>query len=107
MHQLLEFKLYMHIVENSDIMHTYHVLGNCTFVEEDEEVEANTRANSLTNVTQYNKVPVKAEEVPSASGKVPKITSAVKGQSSLMAMAAAGTSIMFSMPVPSKVNNPS
>ena len=59
---------------------------------EDEELKANTRANSLTNVAQYSKISagVKAEDVP-------KPPSTMKGKSSL-AIAAAATSIMFSMP---------
>ena len=60
--------------------------------EEDEVVVANTRANSLTNVAQFSKISagVKAEDVP-------KPPSTMKGKSSL-AIAAAATSIMFSMP---------
>jgi hypothetical protein len=59
---------------------------------EDEELKANTRANSLTNVAQYSKISaVKVEEIP------PNITSTKKGKSSL-AIAAAASSIMFSMP---------
>ena len=59
---------------------------------EDEELEANTRANSLTNVAQISKISaVKVEEMP------PNITSTKKGKSSL-AIAAAASSIMFSMP---------
>ena len=60
--------------------------------EEDEVVVANTRANSLTNVAQYSKISaaVKTEDVPKPPTKM-------KGKSSL-AIAAAATSIMFSMP---------
>ena len=60
--------------------------------EEDEVVVANTRANSLTNVAQYSKISaaVKAEDVT-------KPPTTMKGKSSL-AIAAAATSIMFSMP---------
>ena len=60
--------------------------------EEDEVVVANTRANSLTNVAQYSKIAaaVKGEDVP-------KPPTSMKGKSSL-AIAAAATSIMFSMP---------
>ena len=59
---------------------------------DDEELKANTRANSLTNVAQYSKISaVKVEEMP------PNIPSTKKGKSSL-AIAAAATSIMFSMP---------
>ena len=58
----------------------------------DIEVKANTKANSLTNVAQISKVAVKAEQVPM---EIPR--AAKKGKSSL-AIAAAATSIMFSMP---------
>ena len=58
---------------------------------EDEQLKANTRANSLTNVAQYSKISAgKVDEVPN-------IPSTKKGKSSL-AIAAAATSIMFSMP---------
>lgn len=60
--------------------------------EEDDEVEANTRANSVTNVAQYSGVSVNAEELPIKVSR-----SSTKGKSSL-AIAAAATSIMFSMP---------
>ena len=58
----------------------------------DIEVKANTKANSLTNVAQISKVAVKADQVPM---EIPR--AAKKGKSSL-AIAAAATSIMFSMP---------
>ena len=66
--------------------------------EEDEVVVANTRANSLTNVAQYSKIAaaVKGEDVP-------KPPTSMKGKSSL-AIAAAATSIMFSMPAQVRKN---
>ena len=53
--------------------------------EMDDEVEANTLANSMTNVSQYKNIPVNGDEIPAST----------KGKSSL-AIAAAATSIMFS-----------
>ena len=53
--------------------------------EMDDEVEANTLANSMTNVSQYNNIPVNGDEIPSST----------KGKSSL-AIAAAASSLMFS-----------
>ena len=61
--------------------------------EEDEVVVANTRANSLTNVAQYSKISAAVK----ATEDVPKPPTKMKGKSSL-AIAAAATSIMFSMP---------
>ena len=53
--------------------------------EMDDEVEANTLANSMTNVSQYKNIPVNGDEIPSST----------KGKSSL-AIAAAASSLMFS-----------